>query len=219
MNINYDYEKFIIKENYSPIKQKNSSNNKINNKYHYDKMPTSIEQKNNLNNNNHKQLLINNDGLKNKNNNINEKTIRKINKIKTYTNKRTYDDKSIKEKIKREIVSNRDLTEPELMIMLNPIKYKENLRNNNKKKNLNISLMDNISQNIFLKHIKQGKIGNTNSNNIKINNQYYSNNINNSINNIRILEKNKGTQIFNNFYSINNIGNSKIPVKVINVFN
>lgn len=103
------------------------------------------------------------------------------------------------------------------MIMLNPIKYKENIKNNNKKKNLNISLNDNLGQNNFLKHVRQGKIENTN--NIKLNNQYYLNNINNSINNIRNIERNKGTQIFNNFYSINNIGNSKIPVKVINVFN
>ena len=218
-NIKYDYEKFILKENYSPIKPRYTLNNKQNNINYYEKIPTTIESNYNLKNR-HKQLLINNEGLKNRNNvNINNRVIRKINNIKNYTNKRTYDDKSIKEKIKREIISDRDLTEPELMIMLNPIKFKENISNNNKKKKLNISLNDNLGQNNFLKHIRQDKIGNTNKNNIKLNNQYYLNNINNSINNIRNIERNKGTQIFNNFYSINNIGNSKIPVKVINVFN
>ena len=217
ININNDNEKFILKEKYSPIKHRYTLNNKNNNKNCYEKMPTTIESNIKLNNR-HKQLLINNEGLKNRNNvNINEKSIRKINKIKQYTNKRTYGEKSIKEKIKREIISDRDLTEPEIMIMLNPIKYKENIKNNNKKKNLNISLNDNLGQNNFLKHVRQGKIENTS--NIKLNNQYYLNNINNSINNIRNIERNKGTQIFNNFYSINNIGNSKIPVKVINVFN
>ena len=132
--------------------------------------------------------------------------------------KRSYDNKSIREKMKRNIGTNRDLTEPELMMIMNPIKEKENIRNNNKKKSLNISLNDNIGQNNFLKHIiKHSKPITTN--NIKINNQYYSNNINNNINNNRNLERNRGTQIFNNFYSINNIGTSKIPVRVINVFN
>ena len=121
------------------------------------------------------------------------------------------------EKIKREMMPNRDLTEPEILMFFNPTKNKENIRNNNKKKSLNISLNDNIGPNNFLKHIKQMKPAQTN--NIRLSNQYYLNNINNSINNVRKIERNKGAQIFNNFYSISNMGNSKIPVKVINVFN
>ena len=222
MNINYDYNKFILKDNYSPInKQRNTVTHKnYNYNFNYEKIPTTIVANNiNLNNknNNHKNLVINHsESLKNKKN-ANEKNIKKINNM-NFQKMRTYDEKSIKEKIKREMISDRDLTEPELMMILNPIKYKENLRNNNKnqKKTLNISLNDNIGQNNFLKHIKHVKPGN--ANNARLNNQYYSN-INNSINNIKNIEKNKGAQIFNNFYSINNIGNSKIPVRVINVFN
>ena len=80
------------------------------------------------------------------------------------------------------------------------------------KKNLNLSLNDNIAPNNFLKHIRRAQHLNSNSNNIKFN-QYYTNS------NIKTVERNKGTQIYNNFYSINNIGNPNIPVKVINVFN
>ena len=76
---------------------------------------------------------------------------------------------------------------------------------------MNITLNDNINQNIFIKQIRQSKGLNDIYPNL---NQYYSNNKNNIG-----LEKNNGTQIFNNFYSINNIGNAKIPFKVINVYN
>ena len=227
MNINYDYDKFILKDNYSPIKHINSCNNnkfyKFNNKNCYEKIPTTIDGNNyninhkNCRNINHRKLVINNsESLRNRKIvNINEKNIRKINKVRNYTNKRIYDDKSIKQKIKREIITNRDLTEPELLMIFNPIKCKENIRNNNnKKKNLNISLNDNIGQNNFLKHIRHSKNGISNTNNIRINNQYYSNNINNSINNIRNYERNRGQQLFNNYYSINNNGKSKVPVKV-----
>ena len=102
------------------------------------------------------------------------------------------------------------------MMILNPIKIKENYKNNN----LNFTtLNENINQNQFLTKIKQLKnSGSSNPN--PSSNQYYSNNINN-VNNNRNIESNNinGPQIFNNFYSINNIGNCKIPVKVINVFN
>ena len=219
MNINYNYDKFILKDNYSPIKQINScNNNKFNNKHYYEKISTTIDG--NINNKNykkinHRKLVINNsESLKNRKIiNINEKNMRKIDKVRNYINKRINVDKSTKEKIKREIITNRDLTEPELMMVFNPIKCKENIRNNNnKKKNLNISLNDNISQNNFLKHIKHSKNGITNK--IRINNQYYSNNINICINNIRNYERNRGQQLFNNYYSISNKGNSKVPVKV-----
>ena len=79
---------------------------------------------------------------------------------------------------------------------------------------MNLSLNDNIGPNTFLKHIRNNQ--HLNTNNTKLNNQFYINNINNSI--IKTLERNKGAQIYNNFYSINNIGNSNIPVKVINVY-
>ena len=73
-----------------------------------------------------------------------------------------------------------------------------------------------IGQNNFLKHIKQIKPENINS--LRLN-QYYVNNSINSITNNKNIERNRGPQIFNNFYSINNIANSKIPVRVINVYN
>ena len=107
------------------------------------------------------------------------------------------------------------------MMILNPIKIKDNYRNSSNKKGLNISLNDNISPNAFLKQIKLVK--GIPNNNPRLN-QYYANNTNSSNNNININnignnEKSNGPQIYNNFYSINNIGSSNAPVKVINVFN
>ena len=159
MNINYDCDKFLLKESFSPIKGKSLLNNKNKSKFSYEKISTSIESNNcklnNKNNNNHKKLLINNlESIKNRNViNYNNRNVKKINKMRNISYKRSYDSKSIREKMKRNIGTNRDLTEPELMMIMNPIKEKENIRNNNKKKSLNISLNDNIGQNNFLKHI------------------------------------------------------------------
>ena len=229
IHLNYDYDKSIFNDYYSPIRNNKYTINKNKNNYYHKKIQTTIGQKlttndNNINNKNYNnknynsnRLVINNSEIFHKKNIIkyNEKSIKKINNIKNNnSSKRSYDGKSLRERKKREVISNRDLTEPELLMLLNPIKGKESLRNSTKKKILNISLIDNLGQNIFLKQIKQIKPENTS--NIKLNQYYVNSSINNNRNN---MERNKGTQIFNNFYSINNIANSKIPVKVINVFN
>ena len=217
ININYD-DKFNLNEHYSPIKHKYKIN-KNKNYCYYQKIQTTIDQQiNNNKHNNHKRLVINNSENFQKNNLIkyNEKNIKKINNIRNFSYKRSYDGKPIRERKKKEILGNRDLTEPELMMMLNPIKCKESAKNYVKKKNLNISVIDNLGQNNFLKHIKQIKPENINS--LRLN-QYYVNNSINSITNNKNIERNRGPQIFNNFYSINNIANSKIPVRVINVYN
>ena len=154
------------------------------------------------------QTTVDNNDIISKNNiringNSYDKNIKKINKkVKHYTCKRT--DKKSKERKKLELKSNKDLTQPELKMMLNPIKIKENFRNNSGRKTLNISLNDNINQKMFKKQIKHL---NNSSKNKNIPNQYYSSNTNNA------------PKIVNNFYSINNDGNCKIPIKVINVFN
>ena len=191
----------------------NTSN--TNNSYNYfnEKYPFNIDDKNNgvINKINHKKIPIENN--KNKKGDYSyEKNVKKLNnKVRHYTFKRSYDEKVIRSRKKKDLISNRDLTEPELMMISNPIKIKDSYRNNSNNKNLNFTLNDNINQNIFLKQIKQSKGLNDF---YPQTNQYYSNNTNNIG-----LEKNNGSQIFNNFYSINNIGNAKIPVKVINVYN
>jgi hypothetical protein len=134
-----------------------------------------------------------------------EINIKKINNNKNSIPKRVFNEKNKR----KNLIPNRDLTESDLMMILSDINEKENYRDN-RKKNLNLSLNDNIAPNNFLKHIRRAQ--HLNSNNIKLN-QYYTNS------NIKTVERNKGTQIYNNFYSINNIGNPNIPVKVINVFN
>ena len=106
-------------------------------------------------------------------------------------------------------MSNRDLTDPELRFISNPIRIKEGYKSNSIQKSLNATLNENINQN---KILNQNRIFlNNNFNSI----QYYSNNNNN----VNLDKTNNAPQIFNNYYSINNVGNCKIPVKVINVFN
>ena len=226
MNINFD--KITPNNHCSPIKHRNTY---INNKYK--KIPTSLDTHNTNHIYSTKKLVIKNiQNFKSKMTvNYNEKNIKKINNLRNNTPKRTFDNKSIRERKKRNIRTNRidrDLTEPELMMIFNSMKNKENIEsnynNNNKKKHLNISLNDNMGQNNFLKQVKQVK--NTGTNNIRLNQYFSSNtnntNINNNANNKNVIndkDKEKGTQIFNKFYSINNIGNYKIPVKVINIFN
>ena len=219
-SININFNNLI--PNNKKIKHKSTYTiNNNNNNYYKEKLRTTFENNNDIIN--QKKLLIDYNYTKNKKaGNSYDKNIKKINnnKIKHYKCKRTIDDKRIKERKKIDSKSNRDLTEPELMMILNPIKIKENYKNNN---NLNITtLNENNNQNKFLTKIKQIKgIGNNNPN--PNSNQYYSNNINNvnNINNNGNIDNNNnnGPQIFNNFYSINNLGNCKIPVKVINVFN
>jgi hypothetical protein len=205
----------FLNDNCSPIRKRNTFTS---GKYrkNCEQIQTTMESDNNLNFNfsniPHKRNITNNtsDFNHSQNKYINETYMKKINNTRNIQNKRVFNDKN-KERTKKNLIPNRDLTESELMMILNDIKGKENYRNN-RKKSLNLSLNDNIAPNNFLKHIRRAQ--HLNTNNIKLN-QFYTNN--NNI--IKTVERNKGTQIYNNFYSINNIGNSNIPVKVINVFN
>ena len=211
----------ILNDNYSPIRKRNTFTS---NKYrkNCEQIRTTMESDNNLNFNfsnisKKKYINNNNNDLNISNNKYNsEANIKKINNTRNAQQKRIFNEKN-KERTKKNLIPNRDLTETELMMILNDIKGKENYRNN-KKKSLNLSLNDNIAPNNFLKHIRRSKHSNTN--NIKLNKFYTNNNNPNNNNNIiKTVERNKGTKIYNNFYSINNIGNSNVPVKVINVFN
>jgi hypothetical protein len=197
---------------------KHKSNYINNNIYYNEKFPTTVDNNDRNDNIGKKKIIIENYNKIKKGGSSYEKNIKKVNnKVRHYTYKRSCDEKRIKERKNRDIISNRDLTEPELMMILNPIKIKESYRNASGKKGLNITLNDNVNANAFLKQIKQVK-GLVN-NNPRLN-QYYTNSMNNiNINNIGNFEKNNAPQIYNNYYSINNVGNTKIPVKVINVFN
>ena len=103
----------------------------------------------------------------------------------------------------------RDMTEPELLKMVNPIKIIEQKKDY--QKTLNISL-NNKEQNAFLQQQKGNKMIRYNTNNNPRYNKYYSNN--NNSNNM----KQNNPQIFNNYVSINNLLAPNYPVKVINVF-
>ena len=207
----------FLNDNYSPIRKRNTyANNKFRKNCEQIHTMVSDDSLNfNFSNLPQKRCIINNNEFNiPQNNYFCEKNIKKLNNSRNTQQKRTFNEKNKERKMKN-FIPNRDLTETELMMILNDIKGKENIRNN-KKKNLNISLNENIAPNNFLKHIRRSQ--HLNTNNIKLN-QFYTNNNNNNNINIKTFERNKGTQIYNNFYSINNIGSSNIPVKVINVFN
>ena len=103
---------------------------------------------------------------------------------------------------------NPDITEPELLMMINPIKIKDNYKNS-QKSCLNITLNSNIvNQNIFLHHMRPD-----------------IQNINTNINTCENKEKNKEQmnnskynhlQLFNDYMNNNKVNDE--PIKVINIF-
>ena len=100
----------------------------------------------------------------------------------------------------------RDMTQPEIIKKINPIKL-NNPKNENQRA-LNISLNNKEDNNAFLHQKKGNKMIRYNTNNDPRYNQYYSNNSNQN-----------NPQIFNNYVSINNLVTSNFPVKLLNVFN
>ena len=128
-------------------------------------------------------------------------------KIIKYSNKIQNRDKNnlIKKRIVNKNIIERDMTEPELLKMINPIKIIDPKKEYQKP--LNISL-NNQEQNAFLHQQKGNKMIRFNTNNNPRYNQYYSNNN---------MEQNN-PQIFNNYVSINNLVAPNYPVKLINVF-
>ena len=104
---------------------------------------------------------------------------------------------------------NPDITEPELLMMINPIKIKDNYKNP-QKSCLNITLNSNIvNQNIFLQHMRQDNQNinfNINTNENKEKNKEQMNN-----------SKYNHLQLFNDYMNNNKVNEE--PIKVINIFN
>ena len=105
---------------------------------------------------------------------------------------------------------NPDITDPELLMMVNPIKIRDNYKNS-QKNSLNLTVNNNIvNQNIFINHLKHG------NNNKKPNNKENKEknkgqmNINNKYNHLQIMK---------NLYMNNDRINNDEPIKVINIFN
>ena len=111
-----------------------------------------------------------------------------------------------------------DITEPELLMMVNPIKIKENYKNS-QKSSLNITLNNNNNMaenpNNFLHHIK------TMNQNLNINTNIANgkNNENIDRNRMKLNSNNKYNhlKLFQNIY-INNDKNVDEPIKVVKIF-
>ena len=113
-----------------------------------------------------------------------------------------------------------DITEPELLMMVNPIKIKENYRNS-QKSSLNITLNNNNAENPnnFLNHIKS-----LNQNNMNLNNHYTNLNNGKAMDNIdwNKIQMNSNCKynhlkLFKNIYNNDDKINDE-PIKVINFF-
>ena len=144
---------------------------------------------------------------------INNQNIRKINAIRPNSCKiHTHENNIYFERRKKYRKYNPDITEPELLMMVNPIKIRDNYKNS-QKNSLNITVNNNIvNQNIFLNHIKSGHSNmNTNGNILDNNDKNQGQmNMNNKYNHL---------QIFKNLYLNNERNNNDEPIKVINIFN
>ena len=144
---------------------------------------------------------------------INNQNIRKINAIRPNSCKiHTHENNIYFERRKNYRKYNPDITEPELLMMVNPIKIRDNYKNS-QKNSLNITVNNNIvNQNIFLNHIKSGHSNmNTNGNILDNNDKNQGQmNMNNKYNHL---------QIFKNLYLNNERNNNDEPIKVINIFN
>ena len=239
MNLNKYNSNNISKKNYSF---------KTNNHSSFSSSKNTSRPKRKFNTN-----QISNSNIKNKkNNNSKENFDKNINKKYTYQFEYNFNSNEPKKKLKRgnsydpqkrkNDKSKGDITEPELLMMINPIKLKEPLSNYHKKP-LNVSVtsinnsiknmdMDNnFSENNVINRQKSlvKYIGQINVNGINNNQDVSKKNFseNTDINNIikegnekKMNEQNKIGRhgVYNNFYSVNTVNNPvDKPVKLINI--
>ena len=168
------------------IESKGNSYNKVNNN-NYNKKNKFI-----------KKDIINND-LNSNRGSKSSQNIRKKNSMRQNSNERRNNYRRY----------NPDITEPELLMMVNPIKIKDNYKNL-QKSSLNITVNNNvINQNIFLQHIKP-----------------FNQNMINNMNKIEIKDKIKeqlNNSKYNHLKIFNDLTmNEKIedePIKIMKIFN
>jgi hypothetical protein len=159
-----------------------------------------------------KKDVYNNDIKKNICSKLNYQNIKKINSIRPNSCKTKGHENNIYNERKKNFRRyNPDITEPELLMMVNPIKIKDTYKNC-QKNSLNITVNNNIvNQNIFLHNIKSSN-PNINTNGNYMDNKERNKGQNNSNNKFNHL------QIFKDIY-MNNDKNNDEPIKVINIFN
>ena len=168
----------------------------------YNRINTNNSKKNNY----VKKEIYNGNDL---NNNICSKinqNIRKINAIRPNSSK-NFAHENFYERRKNYRRYNPDITEPELLMMINPIKIKDNYKNS-QKSSLNVTVNSVINQNMYLNHINLG------NQNINSNGDIFENKDRNKdqINNCKYNH----LPIFKD-YRVNDRINDE-PIKVINIF-
>ena len=191
----------------------NDYNRKIINKNNKSKNRNYIKK--DINGNNH-LVLKNKSNICNK---INQQNNRKLKakrpnscKFKGYENNLYFERKNNSRRY------DPDITEPELLMMVNPIKIKENYKNSQKSSlNINLNNNNNMAENPnnFLHHIK------TMNQNLNLNTNIANgkNNENIDRNRMKLNSNNKYNhlKLFQNIY-INNDKNVDEPIKVVKIF-
>ena len=212
---NHEYENNQISR---PITSVGNEYKRNNNNYH---SKNKNEKKNYIkkdiygknHNHNHNHHLKN--GLCNK---LSQQNLRKLNSLRPNSCKNNgYENNIYFERKNNSRRYDPDITEPELLMMVNPIKIRDNYKNG-QKSSLNITLNNNNNENMnnFLHHIKAMKQNqNLNINTNIANGKGIDNPDWNKIQ-MNSNSKYNHLQLFKNIY-VNNDRNNDEPIKVINI--
>ena len=215
---NHDFEHNQISRPITSVGNDYKRNNNFNNNYH---SKNKNEKKNYIkkdiygNNHNHiKNHLVNK---------INQQNMRKLNSLRPNSCKNKnigYENNIYFERKNNSKRYDPDITEPELLMMVNPIKIKDKYKNG-QKSCLNITVNNNNNaenMNNFLHHIKA--INQNQNLNINTNIANGKGIDNNDWNKIQMNSNNKYNhlQLFKNIYVNNDKNNNDEPIKVIKIF-
>ena len=214
---NHDYENNQISRPITSVGNDYRRSNHINNFHSKNKNEKKNYIKKDLYGNNHSHNHIKNHLV----NKINQQNMRKLNSLRPNSCKNNgYENNIYFERKNNSRRYDPDITEPELLMMVNPIKIKDKYKNG-QKSSLNITVNNNNNaenMNNFLHHIK----GMNQNQNLNINTNIANGKgiDNNDWNKIQMNSNSKYNhlQLFKNLYVNNDKNNNDEPIKVIKIF-
>ena len=214
---NHDYENNQISRPITSVGNDYRRSNHINNFHSKNKNEKKNYIKKDIYGNNHSHNHIKNHLV----NKINQQNMRKLNSLRPNSCKNNgYENNIYFERKNNSRRYDPDITEPELLMMVNPIKIKDKYKNG-QKSSLNITVNNNNNaenMNNFLHHIK----GMNQNQNLNINTNIANGKgiDNNDWNKIQMNSNSKYNhlQLFKNLYVNNDKNNNDEPIKVIKIF-
>ena len=214
---NHDIENNQISRPITSVGNDYRRSNHINNFHNKNKNEKKNYIKKDIYGNNHNHNHIKNHLV----NKINQQNMRKLNSLRPNSCKNNgYENNIYFERKNNSRRYDPDITEPELLMMVNPIKIKDKYKNG-QKSSLNITVNNNNNaenMNNFLHHIK----GLNQNQNLNINTNIANGKgiDNNDWNKIQMNSNSKYNhlQLFKNLYVNNDKNNNDEPIKVIKIF-